>query len=945
MDGVPNLSAQDLKIDLAEAYRSQRRHHLFAFHGTGAPDSVEIDGSTVQVVPVRSEIELREKMPPLEEDDAVKIAFLVPWTHDIPLDLAGRFALQGRVRRIGKESRLRALFGVSEVDEEARRSALAAYLLSPAGTASSSSKKRLETSVSRLTVDAMWSAWLFAEHGLDTEGGLGLDMLLAFAASDGKGPAFVQTMGSPEAAAAREALLVWLDRSLGPCARVVWRAWEEGRGRRALELALVFEPLAKSPLGAVRMWMKTKARELLPVDQIGRDVDVVPVVDALAREAAGAWRLLEKKLPPGELRGVAKAADALVLDPEVKVGLLDSKRLPSAWTQRLDVLGEALVAGVTGVTALTVEAANEAVKALRALESHTFFKDADQATTLKRAEMAVRLLSWLVARPDQKEDPGHTPYGEAEVLGRWYSLEGGYVDRARHLARGSAEGRFGSGVAAVVAAADEARTALDRRFAKGLVGWVESGQPATQVLPITDALKRVAGRFLEGDPARRLLVLLLDGMAWAQATELLDSLGQRAAPWGPLTWHVQRDNRVGDGPVPVVFAALPTVTDVSRSGFFAGKAFGPGAKLTTSDTEHFAAHPVMKRLVPEGDVPRLLLRSEGRTKAGGASPEALSLVADPNRRVVALVLNAIDDSLKASHEVRHTWTVDSIASLPDLLDKAREHGRAVLLASDHGHVTADRLQTVPAPTTAHGARWRVWPSPTGAVGEHEVAFSGSKVYTPPGAHGVVLLADDTSQYIGSTHAGQHGGASLAEVVAPCVLIGCEDVTGPAADDPGQKPRAAYVPKWWHFDLSEQVAEVATEPVKTVKPVKPEAQLALPEIAPSAPPKPVRAPKQEVKLVARSAFGTSPVLEARVKTVESRNEVVQAVEVLLERGQVMSGDAFAAAMGVLTFRVGGLISKLQEVLNLDGYEVIRYDAAARQVHLDRAKLAQLFEVTL
>jgi hypothetical protein len=60
---------------------------------------------------------------------------------------------------------------------------------------------------------------------------------------------------------------------------------------------------------------------------------------------------------------------------------------------------------------------------------------------------------------------------------------------------------------------------------------------------------------------------------------------------------------------------------------------------------------------------------------------------------------------------------------------------------------------------------------------------------------------------------------------------------------------------------------------------------------------------------------------------------------------MSGDAFAAAMGVLTFRVGGLISKLQEVLNLDGYEVIRYDAAARQVHLDRAKLAQLFEVTL
>ena len=46
-----------------------------------------------------------------------------------------------------------------------------------------------------------------------------------------------------------------------------------------------------------------------------------------------------------------------------------------------------------------------------------------------------------------------------------------------------------------------------------------------------------------------------------------------------------------------------------------------------------------------------------------------------------------------------------------------------------------------------------------------------------------------------------------------------------------------------------------------------------------------------------------------------------------------------------FRVGGFISKLQEVLNLDGYEVVRYDPAARQVHLDREKLAQLFEVKL
>ena len=121
MEHVPVLSAQDLKADLEEAHRARRHHHLFAFYGRGEEHELGIGDTKVRVVPVRSEIELREKMPSLEADDGVRVAFLVPWTHDIPLDLAGRFALNGRVRKIGKESRLRAVFGVSEVDDEARR--------------------------------------------------------------------------------------------------------------------------------------------------------------------------------------------------------------------------------------------------------------------------------------------------------------------------------------------------------------------------------------------------------------------------------------------------------------------------------------------------------------------------------------------------------------------------------------------------------------------------------------------------------------------------------------------------------------------------------------------------------------------------------------------------------------------------------------------------------
>jgi hypothetical protein len=932
MEGIPLLSAHDLRTGLDEVYGAQRRRHLSAFFGTGDEQTLALPTGEVRVVPVRSEIELREKMPPLADDEDVRVAFLVPWTHDIPLDIAGRFALNGRVRRIGKEARLRALFGVVEIDDEARRCPLADYLLRPANAT------RYPVGESRLIVDAMWSVWLKVDWNIDTQGGLALDTLLAFAATDAQGPRFVGAMHDAAAGTTREALLLWLDRTLGPCGRVLWRAWEEGRGRRALELGLAFEPLVKSPVGAVRMWMKTKARDQL---QIENDADVIPIAEALAREVAGALRILDRKMSRVELRGLARAADELGVDPEVRSAFVDSPRLPSAWAKRLDTLGEALQ---NGVSILTAGAATDAARSLRALETHVFFKDDDQRHILKRAEMAVRLLSWLVARPDRRLEPGNTPYGEAEALGRWYALEGGYVDRARRWARGSEEGAFGKGAQAVVAAADDARALLDRRFARSLAAWVEAGQPATQVIPIHDAVKRLAVRFLEGNDDRRLLVLLLDGMAWAQATELLESLGSRADPWGPLVWHVAKESRIGESAIPVVFAALPTVTEVSRSSFFSGKLFGPGTKLTTLDTDHWGQHVGVRKLVPSTDVPRLLLRGESHTKAGGASPEALSLVADTDRRIVGLVLNAIDDSLKASHAVRHPWGVENIASLPDLLDKAREHGRAVLLASDHGHVPADRLQRVHAASPAQGARWRAWLSADAQLRDNEVGFSGPRVYAPPGAYGVALLSDDASCYAGSTHAGEHGGATLAEVVAPCLLIGCADVVGPAFDDPGQQVQATRVPRWWHFDVDEPtVPEAHTQQPAKKPPVKPDRQMVLPVIVPTQ----VGTPKPLVAQVTTppSAFAGSAVLKARAPLAAARQEVVDAVDLLLSRQGVMSGDAFAAAMQILPFRVGGLISKLQEFLNLDGYEVIRYDPAVRQVHLDPVKLAQLFEVTL
>lgn len=925
MDGVPQLSPHDLRADLEEAYRSKRHHHLFAYFGTGEEGVLKLaNAAEFRVVPVRSELELRERLPPLEDEEA-RVAFLVPWTEDIPLDLAGRFALGGRVRRIGREARLRQLFGVAEIDDRALRSPLAEHLLSKA------SERRYAVGDGRLTVDAMWDTWLAAEWKVPTSGGLALDTLLGFAAVDRRGPQVAEKLDP----ALSDAIEEHLRRRLGAAGPIVWRAWLEARGSVVLEHALVFESLADHPHAAAPVWIRARVRHHLGVP---RDAEALEVARALGREAAGALRYVERASGAGEVRALARAADAHVDDEDVRALLRESTRLPLAWSARLDALGEALERGARTPDA---ERLTEAVRALRALESHVFFKDSEQSARLLRAEMAVRLLAWLTVRSDRRVEPSPTPQGDAEALGRWYAEEGGYVDGARKLARDATDGALGRGVQAVVATADAARTELDRRFAKSLVAWVEAGQPRTQVLPIQDAVQRIACRFLDEEPNRKLLVLLLDGMAWAQAVQLLESLGGRSAPWGPLAWHSTKHGRVGEALHPVVFAALPTITEVSRTSFFAGKVPKSGSRLDTSkDPDVWAAHPGVKKYAIGTDVPRLLLRSEGHTKGGGASNEALSLVADDTRRVVALVLNAIDDSLKASHALRASWTVDSIASLPELLDKAREHGRSVLLASDHGHVPAGRFEKVRAPHPGidggGGARWRPLKKRDAPVADDEVAFFGPHVNVPKDHEGIALLADDASVYAGNTHAGEHGGATLAEVVAPCLLVGCED-GATFSSDTGLAVRAAFVPRWWHFDVREDVIEVAEAPApEPKKKPREDRQLGLPVIAPK--PKSTPPPK---KTEPESAFAKSPVLAACLPNETERRLVIQAVECVLARGGAMSAAAFTAEMSILPYRVGGFVSKLQEALNLDGYEVVRFDPKGQQVFVDREKLTQLF----
>jgi hypothetical protein len=929
----PELTRHDLEAQVGRLLAAGRKRYLFAFHGRGADDVLEVEGARVRIVPVRSELDLRRRLLEIPHDEYA--AILIPWRATaVPIDLQGRFARDGRIELVGRAERLKTRFGVTEVDDDARDCPLAEYVLAHHPT------DAFAIGAARLTLDALWTAYLATAWRLDAGGELALDALLGWAAADGGGARFAAVIAERGAGAVRDALLAHLDKKLGPAAVVVWRAWEAGRGAAALELALGLDALAGVTDGVATMWRRMECVKVFGAE---------PAPAVLAQLAAAADPALRFLARPGQgdaalVRSIVRASDQRVATPELAPFLAGSSRLPSAWRARLDRLGAALAAVAATPTAATVRAA---VAAWELAWRHEMAQDPDHAPVLRRTQMALRLASWLASRTDRDLPPAATEYGDVEQLAGWYAREGGYVDRARRWARGGRDGEFAAGVMAVVDAVDHERTMLDRRFARALPAWHRAGRRATQVVPIDQALERIAIRFLDEDPERKLLVILMDGMAWAQATELLESMGDRASVWGPLAWHAMASHRIGDAPFPPVLTNFPTLTEVSRSGFFGSKAIPAGAPTDASkDAARWKDNRLVKKHVDASVVPQLRLRGDGQAKDGSALPEALEMVRDPAQRIVGVVLNAIDMSLKADRAHETAWTLDTVKALRELLDKATEAGRAVLLCSDHGHVPADRMEGTRAPMR-DGARWRTWATESEPLADYEIGLAASEgVWAPRGAHGVALLADDTYRHGGGTGSGEHGGASLAEVVAPCVLIGCADVPA-ATDDAGQGVRPATAPSWWFFDVGEAAPEPAADD-RTRKPKKPtkrppETQTTMfappPAPTPPAAPTPSGAPSAD-----SSPLAASELFKARATDAKARQQALRAVEFLRARRGIAGAAAFAAELGEFAARVGGVVAKLQEILNVDGYQVVRFDRQTQQVHLDLEKLAQQFDVS-
>lgn len=629
-------------------------------------------------------------------------------------------------------------------------------------------------------------------------------------------------------------------------------------------------------------------------------VDDAPIAPEAARAFADAARaevLRAVEVGDPSVASVFPQAEALLGDLGWSDGIARSSVLPGGMTARLHALA-ALVAqpDVAGLVA----ALPRLEGALADLLSHER-ADADAPAVLA-ARMSVRMVRWLATLPDREQ-----PSQLGGAL-RDYLTDGAWVDRAAAVLWDGAEDPVvASAYRSLLGVARAPRSFQDKVGAALLADATARDEAPAGGLLIERVLSDLVWPM-----GGRSLVVLLDGMSAPVACELADDIA--GLGWTELV-------RDGGSRLPVL-AALPTVTEFSRSAFFTGElGRGLGAEAPAM-RERFGAP---------------LFHKDGlRAPAGEALPAAVRDALSGDARMVAVVLNTIDDAL-AKHDPGGTrWRAGDVQHLRPLLNAAALAGRTVVLTSDHGHVVERGSEALAVPGA--DARWR---APGGPIGSGEVLVSGRRV--APGE--AVLLYREDARYT-SLRSGYHGGASLAEITVPLLVFGWPGVEVPS----GWRAAPPQAPAWWHE--TQRVAQPGGRRSRrtgggTV------VDLAPPVEAPATPVEDgtgqgtlaFEVPAVSAPVDLASQLAASPVLaEQRARAgraAPAAEQVAAVVRVLLAGEGRAHRDTVAGVLGVPSAALP--MSTLGRVLNVEGYQVIWLDADGQTVRLDEALLREQFDL--
>jgi hypothetical protein len=608
------------------------------------------------------------------------------------------------------------------------------------------------------------------------------------------------------------------------------------------------------------------------------------------RESAGGWPAV---------RARADKADRLLADLGAGGFLHLGRWSPGGFEQRLGLLA----AAISGALARPGAAADVESSAASVAE-HRLSRV--YPLRLRRVEMARRLVRWL-----------QTPTASVDSLReavQAYCRQGAFVDLGRLVLLGGEQpAELGSAYKTLLSRVRERRELENERFGRLVASSGAQPPEAAPIVPVERVMEQVVGPLAANVP---VFLLVMDGLSRAVFQDLVQSMGEAG-------WLRREPNSNGEEPW-AALAAVPSITEISRTSLFTGRLV---AGQASTEAREFAAHPALLRVSRAKRPPVLfhkgaLLGSSGR----GLSDDVRRALLDGDQRIVAAVVNVVDDLLFKGDQIHPHWDLEAAPIVKELLDATRLAGRAVVITSDHGHLLDD--DTAFEGREA-GDRWREDSSP--AV-DGEVRVEGRRVLAN-GRSSIVVPWSERTRYSGKKN-GYHGGVTPQEMVLPLAVLTWGD-----APLEGMREAIEVYPPWWFDVPSTPVVQPRVVPpaaaAKPVRPAPPMFELLEADTRPAA-------PTWLEKLFQSPVLAEQKAL-SQGRGLPSDDEVRRLLLAITERGGRMTRSTLAQRLGTPAFRVTGLLAATRRLLNVDGIQVLDIDEASDTVILNQALLQQQFEV--
>lgn len=891
-----SLSTPQIKAQLERVLDSDPVAQAVAIRATTKqlwPDVVSPHGKQFVLRWCESSLAIREALCELEQlaAPASGMVLITPLlTHEVSEDIAARLA-RARIFQPEGWDIVRLMFQAKETDARLGR-----FAWMPQALIDGASQGDYQPVANGfLDLETAWREVLTRFVGIEVSRPDAVT-LLGWSISSDADPRL-----GPLPVSMRSDIFAWLAETAGVAGTMVLGCVEASRTADALPLGLVcgviFAPDGEGNAGlgqaAIRLERFVNDKHVGVIEGRAWALAAEQVVRSLDVEAC---------------RPVLDRADALLRDLRIAEFAQLSDVLPSALDKRLIDFASALSIHAAEPTEANLQQVE--IQADRALK-HTLMHE--RRPRMQSVEMARRLARWLL-----------TPMAAGTSLPEsveWQADQGAYVDWARFRLLGGDElAELSDAYAACRRAVIARRDTFAKTFAQTLAQW--NAQPSAnsdRIVPLEHVLDRVVAPIATAQP---VLLLVMDGLS----NSIFRELFARAAThgWTELVPTSQGKPFVG-------VAALPTITEISRTSLLCGRLM-TGAQV--QEKSGFSAHSALMAASRAEYAPKVFHKAD-LADGGNLAAEVRAAINNLKQQIVGIVYNAVDDHLSGPDQLNQRWALEDLRLLLPLLREAREARRVVVITADHGHLLEDGTTRIAG---GESDRWRLGRT---AAFPQELAVNGGRVVTSDGSNAVVCLWGESSRYAGRKN-GYHGGLSPQEVTVPLSVF-----APMGASLAGWSPAPPNQPEWWELPPLMQGRKSATTAVPPArnankKPVEAGGQSGLFSLddLPLSPPN-VTAQDWIADLLVSPIYASQRQLAARVAIADDKMRLL--LEALSERGGKMSRTALASRLSLAEVRMGGLLSAVRRMLNVDQAAVLTVDEAAGLIELNESLLYQQFKL--